>query len=113
MPKKKLEQARLNHETVCDKKAEIGQVYHPYNLDTGQKQNSEAVSDLLADCFDKIRHVHDGRPCGAVHMGARKMIFHNQKGYGIFGIFKMLNTWLYEKKSRVLRFKKECNGDQK
>ena len=35
-------------------KAEIGQVYHPYNLETGQKQDSETVSDLLADCFDRI-----------------------------------------------------------
>jgi hypothetical protein len=51
---KKLDQARLNHETVRDKKAKIGQVYHPYNLDTGERQNSETVSDLLADCFDNI-----------------------------------------------------------
>ncbi len=52
--KKKLDQARLNHETVRDKKAKIGQVYHPYNLDTGERQNSETVSDLLADCFGSI-----------------------------------------------------------
>ena len=35
--KKDLEQARLNHETVRSAKAEIGKVYHPYNLKTGQK----------------------------------------------------------------------------
>ena len=49
-----LDQARLNHEIVRSAKADIGQVYHPYNLETGQKQDSETVSDLLADCFDRI-----------------------------------------------------------
>jgi hypothetical protein len=52
--KENLDQARLNHETVRNAKAEIGQVYHPYNLKTGQRQDSETVSDLLADCFDRI-----------------------------------------------------------
>jgi hypothetical protein len=50
----KLDQARLNHETVRSAKAEIGQVYHPYNLKTGQRQDSETVSGLLTDCFDRI-----------------------------------------------------------
>lgn len=49
-----LDQARLNYETVRNAKAEIGQVYHPYNLNTGQRQDSETVSDFLADCFDRI-----------------------------------------------------------
>jgi len=52
--KEDLEQARLNYETVRNAKAEIGKVYHPYNLKTGQKQDSETVSELLSDCFDKI-----------------------------------------------------------
>ncbi len=52
--KEDLEQARLNHETVRNAKAEIGKVYHPYNLKTGQRQDSETVSELLSDCFDKI-----------------------------------------------------------
>ena len=52
--KKDLEQARLNHETVRSAKAEIGKVYHPYNLESGQKQDSETVSGLLSDCFDEI-----------------------------------------------------------
>lgn len=52
--KEGLEQARLNHETVRSAKAEIGKVYHPYNLKTGQRQDSETVSELLSDCFDKI-----------------------------------------------------------
>jgi len=52
--KKKWDQASLNHETVLTEKAQIGQVYHPYNLKTGQRQDSEIISGLLADCFDKI-----------------------------------------------------------
>ena len=52
--KEDLEQARLNYETVRNAKAEIGKVYHPYNLKTGQKQDSETVSELLSGCFDEI-----------------------------------------------------------
>lgn len=52
--KEDLEQARQNHETVLSAKAEIGKVYHPYDLKTGQRQDSEAVSELLTDCFDRI-----------------------------------------------------------
>ena len=52
--KENVDQARLNHETVCDANAEIRQVYHPYSLKTGERQDSETVSNLLADCFDRI-----------------------------------------------------------
>jgi len=52
--KENLDQARLNHETVRSAKAEIGKVYHPYNLETGRRQDSETVRSLLADCFDRI-----------------------------------------------------------
>ncbi len=52
--KEDLEQARLNHETVRNAKAEIGRVYHPYDLKTGQKQDTATVSELLSGCFDKI-----------------------------------------------------------
>ena len=51
---KNLDQARLNYETVRSEKAKIGRIYHPYNLETGQKQDSETVDSLLIDCFDKI-----------------------------------------------------------
>ena len=47
--KENLDQARLNHETVRRAKAEIGEVYYPYNLETGERQDSEIVSGLLAD----------------------------------------------------------------
>lgn len=53
--KEKLDQARLNHETVHRAKAEIGEVYHPYNLNTGRRQDSQIVSGLLGNCFDRIR----------------------------------------------------------
>jgi hypothetical protein len=51
-----LNQARLNHETVRSAKAEIGKVYHPYNLENGRRQDSETVRNLLADCFDRIHN---------------------------------------------------------
>ena len=35
-------------------KAEIGVVYHPYDLKTGEKQTSKMVSTLLEDCFERI-----------------------------------------------------------
>ena len=54
--KEKLEQARLNHETVVNEKAKIGKVYHPYDLETGQRQDAETVSKLLADSFEKIHN---------------------------------------------------------
>jgi hypothetical protein len=54
--KESLDQARSNHETVRSAKAEIGKIYHPYNLETGRKQDSETVSGLLADCFDRIHN---------------------------------------------------------
>ncbi|MCP4578850.1 MAG: hypothetical protein GY846_21435 [Deltaproteobacteria bacterium] len=58
--KEDLEQARLNYETVRTAKAEIGKVYHPYNLKIGQKQDSETVSKLLSDCFDEIHKATTG-----------------------------------------------------
>ena len=54
--KEKLEQARLNHETFVNEKAKIGKVYHPYDLETGQRQDAETVSKLLADSFEKIHN---------------------------------------------------------
>ena len=58
--KEDLEQARLNHETVVNEKAKIGKVYHPYDLETGQKQDAETVSKLLADSFEKIHNATMG-----------------------------------------------------
>lgn len=52
--KENLDQARLNHEAVRSAKSEIGEVYHPYNLKTGEKQDPGIVSGLLANCFDRI-----------------------------------------------------------
>ncbi len=49
--KEDLEQARQHHETVLSAKAEIEKVYHPHNLKTGQRQDTEAVSDLKTVTF--------------------------------------------------------------
>ena len=51
----KLERAIKNQEDVRSAKVEIGEVYHPYNAETGEIQNSEKVSKLLESCFDKIQ----------------------------------------------------------
>jgi len=68
-----LDQASLNYETVRSAKAEIGEVYHPYNLKNGDKQDSKTVKGLLTNCFDRIhtatanltdrckKHVHDAQ----------------------------------------------------
>ncbi len=50
-----LEIARQNQETVRQAKSEIGQVYHPFNTQTGAKQDSQKVSELLESCFENIR----------------------------------------------------------
>jgi len=50
----KLEETRENQEIVKTANANIGHVYHPYNLETGTKQDAQTVSKLLEDCFEKI-----------------------------------------------------------
>jgi transcriptional regulator with XRE-family HTH domain len=52
--KSNLEKARQNQETVSNAKAEIGKVYHPYDPETGAKQDAQKVSELLESCFEKI-----------------------------------------------------------
>lgn len=52
--KSNLEISRQNQEKVRNAKAEIGKVYHPYNTETGAKQDSQKVSELLESCFENI-----------------------------------------------------------
>lgn len=49
-----LEKAIQNQETVCNEKAAIGKDYHPYNTETGAKQDSQKVSELLKLRFKNI-----------------------------------------------------------
>jgi len=58
--KKDLKKAEENQETVRSSKAQIGQVYHPYNLKTGEKQDDRDVSQLLSDLFDSINNAAVG-----------------------------------------------------
>lgn len=55
------QESAINFETAINKqetvrivKSEIGKVYHPYNIETGEKQSSEQVSRLLEACFESI-----------------------------------------------------------
>jgi hypothetical protein len=50
-----LEIVRQNQQTVRQAKSEIGEVYHPFNTQTGAEQNSQKVSELLESCFANIK----------------------------------------------------------
>lgn len=49
-----LKKTQENQETVRENKLKIGQVYHPYDIETGQKQTPETVEARLGGCFAKI-----------------------------------------------------------
>lgn len=49
-----LEAARQNQETVRTAKREIGQLYHPYHPETGERQDAQRVSEILEIRFGKI-----------------------------------------------------------
>ncbi|MCP4566965.1 MAG: hypothetical protein GY841_05230, partial [FCB group bacterium] len=55
MAEDSLNTTRENQESVRSSKAEIGQVYHPYNLNSGEQQDARKVSALLEECFDNIK----------------------------------------------------------
>lgn len=55
-----LAQARENQEVVRTAKAEIGKVYHPYELQSGKKQTPEEVSQHLESCFVRINDAIKG-----------------------------------------------------
>lgn len=55
-----LTQARQNQEAVRTARAEIGNVYHPYELQTGKKQAPEEVSKQLESCFQCIDNAIEG-----------------------------------------------------
>jgi len=52
--KSALDTARQNQETVKQVRQEIGKCYHPYNAETGEKQDAERMSELLESHFEKI-----------------------------------------------------------
>ena len=56
----KQEQAIENQQQVSAARAEIGEIYHPYNIATGAAQDSDKVSELLESCFDKINEGSKG-----------------------------------------------------
>ena len=50
------ETAQKEQKNVQIAKAEIGTEYHPYNIETGEKQTPEKVSNLLGDSFEQINN---------------------------------------------------------
>jgi hypothetical protein len=52
--KENLDQIKKDQERVGDAKAQIGQMYHPYDLASGKKQDADCVSQLLEGIFEKI-----------------------------------------------------------
>jgi hypothetical protein len=48
--------ALKDQKSVKVAQSEIGKVYHPYNIKTGEEQNSEKVSYLLDDCFVRVNN---------------------------------------------------------
>ena len=71
-----LKRARENQETVREGKLEISQVYHPYDIETGQKQNPETVEARLEGCFAKIDGATEtlSERCGKHVDKARKVV---------------------------------------
>jgi len=49
-----LEIAVQNQEQVRQAKAQIGQIYHPYDPQTGKEQDDQTISKRLESCFDTI-----------------------------------------------------------
>ncbi len=56
----KLSKTGQNQEIVRESKKEIGQNYHPYNLETGEKQDGKKVGEFLEGCFDRIDKAVEG-----------------------------------------------------
>jgi hypothetical protein len=57
---KALDTARQNQETVRTAKRDIGKLYHPYNPETGEKQNAQCISTILETRFENISSVTNG-----------------------------------------------------
>jgi hypothetical protein len=59
--KSQQEKARLKLTAAIDKRTQaleansrIGEVYHPFDLATGKKQDADTVGSLLGECFEKV-----------------------------------------------------------
>lgn len=85
--KKKWDQASLNHETVLTEKAQIGQVYHPYNLKTGQRQDEELDKAAIecAQLFQRSSSCVEGRNAQLAlrHQGIHRLNDRQLKAYTI------------------------------
>lgn len=51
----KLEEARSNQDKVREARKKISWIYHPYDLESGQKSEASEVESLLNQCFSEIR----------------------------------------------------------
>ena len=71
-----LDAARKNQETVRQARLDIGDLYHPYAPETGEKQNAEQVSKQLESVFENINGAIEGLPerCGKRVEKARRVV---------------------------------------
>lgn len=89
-----LTQARQNQEVVRTARVEIGNVYHPYELQTGQKQDPKEISQQLESCFQRIDDAIKGlsdrckKRVEKAHRVVDKMVFN-----GVF-FFKMIELYM-------------------
>ncbi len=54
---RRLANAREKRQKALEANARIGEVYHPYDLSSGKKQDAATVEALLGDCFGQIEQV--------------------------------------------------------
>lgn len=57
-----LEAAKHNREIVKEANREIGRCYHPYNPESGEKQDCRKVADMLESSFESINDAITGLP---------------------------------------------------
>jgi len=55
-----LETAKDNQKIVHNNRREIGRCYHPYDPESGEKQDAQVISGLLESCFENINNAITG-----------------------------------------------------
>lgn len=64
-----LDEARRNQETVRQARRDIGDRYHPYDPESGERQDAEQISRILESSFDRIK----GAAAGVRESGIKRI----------------------------------------